>query len=265
MIQISATSAPLFIAVLVLCLLGTAAWILAFRFRGREDDTTQQTLAEWRPEYLERLQTDGRWSLSQSPFKRSIECILYAPEARSGGARKMPRAARLQHRVRAIGPWILQSTTRLQLAGSAIELNARSYLEMPLQFGLAPRQWEVLAEGQVIGTLTRDDEAIIARNLDGQLIGRWNTPTAPGRMRHPAPSPAEATTPWYTALDLSGEQVELRLPFFDGRQHPYDFGAIPFLRGASVSSLNLPWALAFLAFSAQAGLTLRTHTPRRSA
>ena len=93
----------------------------------------------------------------------------------------------------------------------------------------------------------------------------WIAPSAPGRLRDPASSEAEAREPWYTSLEILGTHVQLRLPFFDGRQHPYDFAGMPFIQGAIPNAPALEdWTLAFIALSSQAALALRIATPRRS-
>lgn len=263
MIQIPAALAPAFMVLLGLVIVGTAIWIIAGAWRSREPET-MPPLAPWRAGFAERLQMDGRWTKTAGPLSRRMECVLYAPTGRAGETRSMPRAARFSHTVRAIGPWVLDASTRLETAQHAIDLAATHYLELLPQFGLPARSWTVSVDGVVIGTLTRAENAIVARTISGDLVGNWVAPTAPGGLRHPAPSEAEARQPWYTALAILGLQVQLRLPFFDGRQHPYDVASLPFIRGAIQQGDVEDWALAFIALSSQAALALRIATPRRA-
>lgn len=265
MIEIPTALAPAFMVAFFLIIVGTAVWIIATALRGHRA-VAAPPLAPWRAGFVERLQMDGRWSTTAGPFFRRMECLLYASAGRAGETRSMPRAARFSHSVRAIGPWVLNASTRLQTQQHEIDLAATNYLELLPQFGLTARSWTVSIDGIVIGALTRRDGDIVAHNIAGEIVGTWLAPSAPGRLRHPAPSTAEARQPWYTALDILGTSLQLRLPFFDGRQHPYDFAGLPFIRGAvpQVDAIE-DWALAFVALSSQAALALRIASPRRAA
>jgi hypothetical protein len=264
MIQIPAAFAPAFMTLFFLAIVGSMVWILISMLR-HPDAEPVPTLVPWRPGYAGRLQMDGRWSSSASAFQRKMECVLYAPQGRSGHSRAMPRAARFSHTVRALGPWVLEASTRLETHHHEIDLEARNYLELLPQLGLLARRWTVSIDGVAIGTLSRRDGAIVARNNAGEPIGTWIAPSPPGRLRDPAPSEAEARKPWYTPLEILGTHLQLRLPFFDGRQHPYDFAGIPFIDGTVPENAAVEdWSLAFVALSSQAALALRIATPRRS-
>lgn len=265
MIQIPAALAPVFTALFFLVIVGTAVWIIAGAWRSR-GTTDVAALAPWRVGFVDQLQMDGRWTRSTGPFSRRMECLLYAPAGRAGETRSMPRVARFSHSTRSVGPWVLEASTRLETDQHEIDLAATNYLELLPQLGLVARSWTVSIDGVAIGSLTRTDGAIVARNTAGDHIGRWVAPSAPGRLRHPAPSDAEARQPWYTPLEILGTRVQLRLPFFDGRQHPYDFASVPFIRGAVPPGAAVEdWALAFIALSGQAALALRIATPRLAA
>ncbi len=264
MIPIPAALAPTFLALFCLLIVGTAVWIVAVTLR-QSSPASMPTLAPWRAGFLGRLQMDGRWTTSAGPFSRRMECLLYAPSGRAGETRSMPKAARFSHTVRAIGPWVLEASTRLETSGHEVDLAATNYLELLPQWGLRPRRWTVSIDGVAMGSLTRADGAIVARNTAGDVVGRWIAPSAPGALRHPAPSEIEARQPWFTALDILGTRVQLRLPFFDGRQHPYDFASLPFIRGdAGEGAAAEDWTLAFIALASQAALALRIVTPRRA-
>lgn len=240
------------------------ARIAVSTLRRREFETVP-SLIPWRAGFAERLQMDGRWSRSGSAFRRKMECLLCAPQDRSGETRAMPRAARFSHTVRAIGPWVLEATTSLKTHQHEVALRAKNYLELFPQFGLVARRWTVAINGITLGTLSHRDGAIVAHDTAGEPVGTWMAPSLPGRLRNPAPSEAEACKPWYTSLEVMGTHAQLRLPFFDGRQHPYDFGSVPFVKGTiPVGTAVEDWTLAFIALSSHAALGLRVATPRRA-
>lgn len=266
MFEIPVALAPFAMAAFVLGIVGAGA-SMVFSALGRMEPDAVPTIEPWQTGFLGRLQMDGRWSRSASAFRRSMDCVLYAPAGKAGETRKMPRAARFSHRVQAIGPWVLRGTTHLETQRHEVELQASNYLELPPQFGLPARQWTVMLDGEVIGTLLRREGAIVAHNVAGDTVGSWTTLSVPGRLRHPAPSEEDALKPWYTPLEILGMQAQLRLPFFDGRHHPYDVAGVPFIRGP-VSSGDVAiegWALAYVAIACQAALALRIASPRRGA
>lgn len=264
MIQIPAAFAPIFMMTFLLAIVGSMVWIVVSMLRHPEAESVP-SLTPWRAGFAERLQMDGRWSRSGSAFQRKMECLLYAPQGRSGETRAIPRAARFSHTVRAIGPWVLEATTSLETHQHEVALQAQNYLELLPQFGLLARHWTVSIDGVAIGTFSRRAGAIVAHNTAGELVGTWMAPSAPGRLRDPAPSEAEARKPWYTSLEVLGTHAQLRLPFFDGRQHPYDFAGVPFIQGTIPNSAAVDdWILAFIALSSQAALALRIATPRRA-
>jgi hypothetical protein len=266
MFEIPAALAPFAMATFVLGIIGAGASMLLSAL-GRMEPDAAPTIEPWQAGFLGRLQMDGRWSRSASALRRTMDCVLYAPAGKAGETRKMPRAARFSHRVRAIGPWVLRATTHLETQRHEVELEASNYLELPPQFGLPARQWIVMLDGQAIGTLSRREGVIVARNVAGDTVGTWTTPSAPGRLRHPAPDNEAALKPWYTPLEILGMQAQLRLPFFDGRQHPYDVASVPFIKGMASSgdAGTEGWALAYVAIASQAALALRVASPRRRA
>lgn len=232
--------------------------------RAASADDPPPLLVPWRKDALTRLQFDGRWRRRGSAFRRRMEAILYAPPARGKYGRKRPRMAVLDHSSHAIGCRVRFGVTELRLESHRLILSSDGFWENPLSLAPGMAQWKVHWDGQLMGELRRETDAIRAFDTHGIAVGVWDTPYNPAGLRPGLSTHAEKPDPVYTRLSIAGSDLRLRLPFMDGRTYRLDFSGRPFLQGTvPEDETAVRWALAFLTVAAQASLNLQAHALNR--